>query len=1058
MQRQATLKFSHLFNRDNFFSLPGLTEYTNEADSLPALTDKNDLEIFLNPDHSYYKNVIALIMQLIDYANQNKLSSQPLLNFIEKININNNDISFFALCSEGIPILARIVKLLHSETVSKNTVYEAIKELIPGFSKCGAGLHTEIVDCYLKLNSNPSYELMHIRRTLSHQLLSTLIRNDLSFYKDGLYQPGNEIHYINAILNYYSDELGIASIRDDYAMVALDEPKIAMIIDQFKSMIQHTLSPAQVIEYILNHLAWENLKNTNSGEETKLLANDLTNRLDFYGIDKLFSMENLFDEILMEDNVYKLNYDAIYTLWLTVALRLDSSEWLSLGANSIEIKLDNQMLLLQPHQDIRFSYVRDKYSIKPFVIYFFEQVSGNHINQISQVIAYLDDNQKRQLGEHLLHLFRVQFEYKFDRFINMHQQEENLILDAIERNKLYTLATHKFINALLNQFSNPELSRLIREHAHNEFCVFLQKFDMTNRLRLYKQIGFSLDVIRNASDLAYYMMAFPDQLPNQRLLNVYLTNIDQLVQFLNILSNSLENGVISLRSLFDSISTATPLNYLMKNCGEFTAVLATLPKSRRLEYIQDVVTMPFVYALPAFNHLSMIEIVRLLPDAERLQFIITNVPAAIIIKNAIPIICEYAMSLNVTQRIAFYEFLKPSFTDILKANPLFLGYFLSSLASDDRLIFLINLGDDLSKILRYQQNVFLSILYVLPINDRFKFISLFRSDYLNIFLTDYNFLNQCIKILNRDDLIDLVLLALIKQPPNKLFHEINVSLQNHILDISFFNDMVDSLGRKDWIEHFVDSIDLGFLINNIKSHDQLVKLVSNLSINAQLPILLKIPNLEQLIFAETQANEILPDLLYLLSRDNIPSFLKFIHLDQHIDYRLLSLLSEDLEEQDKIIALIDSIESSKLIEIISMSDQLLNIFHNLDQKEMLVFLNKLIEGTLIAPSNLGNHLAKLIPNSKTIQNIIGTFAIEAQEEFIKNFAHAIPEETLIQYHDVPSIFNFISTARLKTNLPTLANQGLFSSITTNDTNDTNRKRKNEELNSEPESEQKKPKY
>src|SRR3990167_3738159 len=186
---------------------------------------------------------------------------------------------------------------------------------------CSPGAYTNFYNACLELQSDPSMQLLEIRRHIAGQVANKFI------HKLGLISghEGDDIHYVNSVLNYYADWLGLTPIDDMFAPPHIEELQPLFIA--FKEQIGSVLTVEAILEQLIAKLNLDSLAQGIAVPDTTNAALDAFEKiLNEYGVDPQYNRLHLVDP----DHPDHLRIDVHTHLMITLLHRLASRGYLHL--------------------------------------------------------------------------------------------------------------------------------------------------------------------------------------------------------------------------------------------------------------------------------------------------------------------------------------------------------------------------------------------------------------------------------------------------------------------------------------------------------------------------------------------------------------------------------------------------------------------------------------------------------------------------------------------------------------------------------------------------------
>lgn len=234
------------------------------------------------------------------------------------------------LYQQGIPCLARIRQYLHEDKIPEDTKRGIVSNLLAQIDVCGPGVYKHIVDCYLQLKAAADFkaELQLFRKTQAEQLLVHAIKNIRRQIHGGM-----DVHYINAILNYFAPTLGIDEIDDSF-IKSCNQVQLSYLFDYFNLNIHKRITPGRLVsecydsldvngwvQVLMRHQSANNLQDFNDS-----LA-ELGARMQRFGCASLVVGELL----LVDEDAYQVKaakYEATAIMYRNIHKRLVDSGFL----------------------------------------------------------------------------------------------------------------------------------------------------------------------------------------------------------------------------------------------------------------------------------------------------------------------------------------------------------------------------------------------------------------------------------------------------------------------------------------------------------------------------------------------------------------------------------------------------------------------------------------------------------------------------------------------------------------------------------------------------------
>lgn len=267
---------------NSFFEFDTKVDLPNPGVRLPQ--SPGELAMFLrvgddaSQDSLSYRNFFKeTVNKLRDWASENGLNAEACDEFNRAYlgyrgdNISRNEASIH-IYKEGIHELAGIVEHITGNKLSIDDCKNVVSNLLPGIAPdiCHPGKYTNITNAYLELNSlldQPLY-WMNLRRKILEQFILSYLQ-PLPIKHDSM-----DIHYVNAVLNYYANMVGINEIRDEN--IANCNPQIlAPLFRNLETGIPRLLSVASLINFASREEVFTNLSSRLEGSSSTTYSENM---------------------------------------------------------------------------------------------------------------------------------------------------------------------------------------------------------------------------------------------------------------------------------------------------------------------------------------------------------------------------------------------------------------------------------------------------------------------------------------------------------------------------------------------------------------------------------------------------------------------------------------------------------------------------------------------------------------------------------------------------------------------------------------------------------------
>ncbi|MEO8402350.1 MAG: hypothetical protein ABI597_11270, partial [Gammaproteobacteria bacterium] len=337
------------------------------------------------------------------------------------------------LLQHGIRYLASFAEALNDDKIPLERRRTILGNLFSSLAVCAPGVYTNIREAHLKLSTD---SIAVARREIVVQETLALLRKE----DPDLLGIGMEIHYVNAVLEDYTTQIGLPTIEDEY-IDACERTVVNSVKEQFDKAVIKCLTVERVFDSIIANFNLYQIK-------TNTDFDDLDNELRVLGEDDLYSRANLMDE---NATSFELRETAIYEIIISVAKRLAKSFDFKGEYIPIEGREQNLSLFLAENSgsenisNLKFSYFQfkneDGIQRKSFISYCTDLLLGNERDIhffTNGILARLNDQQKKQLCAEILSIFTQR---------TIHQQIKS---DDVWIQQLFNLLTAD--NKLLKQF------------------------------------------------------------------------------------------------------------------------------------------------------------------------------------------------------------------------------------------------------------------------------------------------------------------------------------------------------------------------------------------------------------------------------------------------------------------------------------------------------------------------------------------------------------------------------------------------------------------------------
>jgi hypothetical protein len=306
-----------------------------------TLPDKpENLRTFLGSEAGtlYINGVSEIITKIISWAQANHpaVSISNLHHLIDMIKNYSGDnqktnLKKFQLYYEGPNLLLGILNKLQDPPATKTEMEkrkEILKNVVDTFVVCEPGIHTNLVVAYVQMSGSINVMVMEVRRQIVEQItLEILCEHD---YIDEN-NRGNEIHYVNSVINHYALDLGLNVIDDYFAIIFTERTRSELyhiVCTAIVPRIQESMTLAKVIEFIcMQNLGsvLDKIANISMDNYVKVMES-VRESLSIYGKDENFSDNHLVRTNWLTNGIIAESKDMIQTqLLTTILIRLINS-------------------------------------------------------------------------------------------------------------------------------------------------------------------------------------------------------------------------------------------------------------------------------------------------------------------------------------------------------------------------------------------------------------------------------------------------------------------------------------------------------------------------------------------------------------------------------------------------------------------------------------------------------------------------------------------------------------------------------------------------------------
>lgn len=392
---------------DKFFQiLTGRRRRTKKV-NFPLPSSERELDAFFASSKvkAYEKGVTVLIDGFMDWAAKHAIPTDYFPDFKNKL-INRKKLhrlseegnrAIFRLIHDGLPLLVNIVDVLESQTLSIDTCKAVIQDVALELGKCEEGVFSHLVDAHLRLTADPEVMLQSAKKMLVQQVVINGIsaynkqfKNYDMYLMSGILN-GNVVHYGNAILNLYGELLGIAAIEDNLAPMGGDE--VSFLADYFEKHVHQELTLDNVLDYLFLQLNLpqfaEQLKNSQQIAST---VRSFVDRLNQYGMDEAFNINDIFDQDALADDEYRLSIYASDYVYQSILYRLINLGFVDISKSVCHRLCGEDSVYRVKQRCLRYAFALTDQGRIPFIPYCLEKSAEGKLD----VLLWLNSDQRKE--------------------------------------------------------------------------------------------------------------------------------------------------------------------------------------------------------------------------------------------------------------------------------------------------------------------------------------------------------------------------------------------------------------------------------------------------------------------------------------------------------------------------------------------------------------------------------------------------------------------------------------------------------------------------------------
>lgn len=371
----------------------------------PLPASPTDLPRFLDDSaqgNEYKANFGKVVDELAAWANMQRLNTAVCNEFkntyLDYTGSNEEEnVTLFHMYHEGIATLAAIVVELHNESIPLKSRVSVIQNLLLGLLECGPGTYTNISKAYAELRSftKSSVYWMTVRENIAKDKVLEIIREFDPEELEDLDLERMEIHYVNAVLNTFSKELGINPIQDDN-LTCCNPEFLKILTESFAGCFPELLSLKAVCSAALIQLDADqldaniNTRPTESLEEFEMaLARQgaQSEELPFYSPHDMVVVSDTDGSVSIAWNTY-------YILFLSIYSRLLRKGFINTLTLSGYPLGNNSTMVYLPNTSLQFAYVCQGEAITPFLSFCAEKLMSTDSNVTAKIWSFVTQQEQ----------------------------------------------------------------------------------------------------------------------------------------------------------------------------------------------------------------------------------------------------------------------------------------------------------------------------------------------------------------------------------------------------------------------------------------------------------------------------------------------------------------------------------------------------------------------------------------------------------------------------------------------------------------------------------------
>ena len=723
----------------------------------------------------YKEGFRSIINNIKKWADDNKLESSVCDRFLAAYlnytgdDETNNKVRFTVYC-QGIELLAGIESLLNNTEISLDTRKEKLKNLFNGLMVCGPGTYNNIEHAFRDLSSvinAGEYWMIH-RRGIAEQTVFEVMAG----YQEDI-QEGMEIHYVNGVLNHYSEMIGIPKLEDVYIPLC-DLHLLNEMYEQFNLVLFEKLDPDEMLHAAFGLISMDSLQadiesgNVRYSSALKKLEEELVK----FGLEskarQFYSQSNIIKLSGEFEDQPRLTWKIKYILFSSLYSRLIEKKYIDLKDESVHPLNEETKISYLPGYSLQFASVQSNGQPyrSPFISYCVEELTKQDPN--NDLISFL-------LSEKLSNLNRAEILVGLENYMRSPEGIEAALADQSLQMRVNNLL-EEFLKKQ-SQLTYKDVKCLLNQLASDQQIIFL------------KTIGDLAAVITNSHQFANIISKLTNDQHFTFFNNFGWGKISSLILNFDSLTEILKKMQQNKRIIFLEFLDKSWFDFIKSDPYNFSKIIALIPKSQWMTCMnmlgKEHITALFISSATVNDGGLIATILPRLPEDQRGLFldllgtntvarIVSNVAALSDVLKELPhnhwkpfldfigkekiaaMISKFSDLNNLFDTDQFMELLyyigKAKVIALLLGEGQIMGYttlksYIEQFPSEHKLPFLNLLGNDAIMMIIQDSTQLNSFLVTLPENQWIPFFILLGNDNILKIISDINKLNVILELL-----------------------------------------------------------------------------------------------------------------------------------------------------------------------------------------------------------------------------------------------------------------------------------------------------------------------